>query len=226
MSWKSRVTDRAAYINELRSYLTKLSEGERADILRDQEEFFREAVLSGRTEADVIGSLGDPKQLAKSLIAESAVAASESAFRLGSPTDQTAGRAVGSESVESQPSTSLRTQVNATLRAFVAIITLAPFNLIFVLGPFIGLMACLFSAWLVGGVILLCGLLAIFFITTEMTGIGASVWAHTSSALLGLGLTCFAVSFLALMTFTTSKIAQLTVRYLRWNLELISDRKG
>jgi uncharacterized membrane protein len=207
--------------------LARLPETERADILRDQEEFFREAVISGRTEADVIGSLGEPKQLAKSLIAESAVAASENAFRrdtdVGRPGDAHQGRAA---STVGGSTASLGAQVNATLRAFFAIITLAPFNLIFVLGPFIGLLGCLFAAWAVSGVMLLCGLLAIFFVTTEMTGVGASIWAHVASIFFGLGLTSFSVASLIFMTFLTSKIAQLTVRYLRWNLDLISERKA
>jgi uncharacterized membrane protein len=217
VSWQTRVNNRSTYIAELRSHLARLPETERSDILRDQEEFFREAVLSGRTEADVIGSLGDPKLLARTLIAESAVAAGENAFRRGetAPASACGGAAA-----------SLGTQVNATLRAFFAIITLAPFNLIFVLGPFLGLMGCLFAAWVVGGVLLLCGVIAIFFVTSEMTGVGASIWAHTASVFLGLGITCFSVAFLMVMTFVTSKIAQLTVRYLRWNLDLISERKA
>lgn len=216
MSWNTRVTNRTTYLAELRNHLARLPETERADILRDQEEFFREAVSSGRTEADVIGSLGDPKQLAKTLIAESAVAASENAFRSGTATPA---------ATKDGSTASLRTQVNATLRAFIAIITLAPFNLIFVLGPFLGLMGCLFAAWAVGGVMLLCGLLAMFFVTSEMTGVGASVWAHVSSVFFGLGITSMSVAFLIVMTFVTSKIAQFTVRYLRWNLDLISERK-
>ncbi|CAN5706173.1 hypothetical protein BH10BDE1_BH10BDE1_02800 [soil metagenome] len=229
MSWATRVTNRATYISELRNLLARLPETERSDILRDQEEFFREAILSGRTEADVIGSLGDPKQLAKTLIAESAVAASENAFRRRGVTQGSVAAGADESAAPSATAgsaASFGTQVNATLRAFVAIITLAPFNLIFVLGPFLGLMACLFAAWAVGGVMLLCGLLAIFFVTSEMTGVGASIWAHASSVFFGLGVTCFSVAFLAMMTLATSKIAQLTVRYLRWNLDLISQRKA
>lgn len=223
MSWNSKITSRAEYITELKNHLARLPEEERADILRDQEEFFREAVLSGRTEADVIGSLGEPKQLAKTLIAESRVAASENAFGV-TGTPPASGEIAGSNNKDMKPA-SITTQVNAMLRAFIAIIALAPFNLIFVLGPFIALMAFLFGAWCMGGVSLMFGIGSIFLVASELTGIGASAWAHLSSVLLGISVTMFSLAFLGMMTVVTSWIAQGTVRYLRWNLDLIAERK-
>lgn len=221
MSWVSRITKRSEYIEELRHHLARLPETERSDILRDQEEFFREAVLSGRTEADVIGSLGEPKLLAKTLIAESRLTASENAF----------GRPTGSEGpgattpLQALRPASFSTQMNATLRAFLAIIALAPFNLIFVLGPFIALMGCLFGGWIFGGAFLLAGLAGIVMVFSELVGLGASTWAHVSAISLGLATTMFSIAFLVMMTFITSWIAQVSVRYLRWNLDLIAERK-
>lgn len=208
MSWNTKITNRAEYLAELKNHLARLPADECEDILRDQEEFFREAVLSGRTELDVIGSLGEPKQLAKTLIAESRVAASENAL-----------------GVQDAKPASLPKQVNAMLRAFIAIIALAPFNLIFVLGPFIALLVCLFTAWCLGGVSLLFGLGSIVMVASELTGLGASVWAHVSSVFLGLSVTMFSLAFLGMLAVVTSWIAQGTVRYLRWNLDLIAERK-
>ena len=225
MSWLSKITNRSEYLNELAIHLSRLPESERADILRDQDEFFREAVLSGRTEADVIGSLGEPKQLAKTLIAESRVAASESAFRI-SPEAENFSRSAGqlNTSTAMKPA-SLPTQVSSMLRAFIAIIALAPFNLIFVLGPFLALMGCLFAAWAIGSAGLVAGIGSIFFVLKELTGSGASVWAHVSAICLSLGVTMFCLAFLGMMSVVTSWIAQGTVRYLRWNLDLIAERK-
>jgi uncharacterized membrane protein len=213
VTWVSRINNRESYLSELRTHLANLPETERTDIIRDQDEFFREAVLSGRTEADVIGSLGDPKVLAKTLIAESRLTASENA---------TATTSV--DGVRVNPA-SLSTQISATARAFIAILTLAPFNLIFVLGPFIALMACLFAAWVTGGAMLIAGLGAIVMVATELKGIGASTWAQISSVFLGLGITICSIAFLGLMTLATSWIAQLSVRYMRWNLDMIVERK-
>ncbi len=213
MTWASKINNRESYLTELRSHLASLPETERADIVRDQDEFFREALMSGRTEADVIGSLGDPKALAKTLIAESRLTASE-----------TATATTSSHGTPLKPAP-LSTQIGATARAFIAILTLAPFNLIFVLGPFIALMACLFAAWVSGGALLIAGLASIVMVGTELTGLGASPWAQVSSVFLGLGITMCSIAFLGLMILTTSWIAQLSVRYMRWNLDMIVERK-
>ena len=222
MSWVSKITNRSEYLNELAIHLSRLPESERKDILRDQDEFFREAVLSGRTEADVIGSLGEPKQLAKTLIAESRVTASENAFATSHPGP--GGDNENAPNASMQPA-SLPTQISAMLRAFIAIVALAPFNLIFVLGPFLALMGCLFAAWAIGSAGLVAGIGSIFFVGSNLTGVGASVWAHVSSVCLGLSVTMFSLAFLGMMAVVTSWIAQGTVRYLRWNLDLIAERK-
>ena len=225
MSWLSKISNRSEYLNELAIHLSRLPESERSDILRDQDEFFREAVLSGRTEADVIGSLGEPRQLAKTLIAESRVAASESAFRVSSDPGKAMGHANENDSPAALKPASLPTQVSSMLRAFIAIIALAPFNLIFVLGPFLALMGCLFAAWAIGSAGLVAGIGSIFFILKELTGAGASIWAHISAICLAMGVTMFCLAFLGMMSVVTSWIAQGTVRYLRWNLDLIAERK-
>ncbi len=214
------IRNQSTYLTELRQHLSRLPEAEREDILRDQEEFFREALLSGRTEADVIGSLGDPKQLAKTLIAESRISASENALGV------TLASGATNEGSAPLPNASFTAQMNATLRAFLAILTLAPFNLIFVLGPFIGVMACLFAGWAAGGALLITGFASLVFVLSELVGLGpASGWAHVSSATLGLGIVFCSIAFLGVMVLVTSWVAQASVRYLRWNLDLIVARK-
>ncbi|MDZ4081856.1 MAG: DUF1700 domain-containing protein [Bdellovibrionales bacterium] len=195
------MSSKTEFLQILGQHLARLPESERADILRDQEEFFRDALASGRTEADVIGSLGDPKQLAKTLIAEAKLTGAETSSN-----------------------SSLRTQMGTTMRAVIAIVTLAPFNLIFVLGPFLGLLGCLVAGWAVGASFLIAGGAAVFFLVTELVPLSASTFAHIASFLLSLGVVMFSFSFLALMAWVSSWVASLTVRYLRWNLDLIQAR--
>ena len=195
------MSSKTEFLQILGQHLARLPESERADILRDQEEFFRDALASGRTEADVIGSLGDPKQLAKTLIAEAKLTGAETSSN-----------------------SSLRTQMGTTMRAVIAIVTLAPFNLIFVLGPFLGLLGCLVAGWAVGASFLIAGGAAVFFLVTELVPLSASTYAHIASFLLSLGVVMFSFSFLALMAWVSSWVASLTVRYLRWNLDLIQAR--
>lgn len=195
------MSSKTEFLQILGQHLARLPESERADILRDQEEFFRDAVASGRTEADVIGSLGDPKQLAKTLIAEAKLTGAET-----------------------NSNSSLRNQMGTTMRAVIAIVTLAPFNLIFVLGPFLGLLGCLLAGWAVGASFLIAGGVAVFFLVTELMALSASTFAHVASFLLSIGVVMFSFSFLALMAWVSSWVASLTVRYLRWNLDLIQAR--
>lgn len=195
------MSSKSEFLQILGQHLARLPESERADILRDQEEFFRDALASGRTEADVIGSLGDPKQLAKTLIAEAKLTGAETSSN-----------------------SSLRTQMGATMRAVIAIVTLAPFNLIFVLGPFLGLLGCLVAGWAVGASFLIAGGAAVFFLVTELMQLSASTFAHVASFLFSIGVVMFSFSFLALMAWVSGWVATLTVRYLRWNLDLIQAR--
>jgi uncharacterized membrane protein len=206
------VSSKNEYLQILGQHLARLPESERADILRDQEEYFREALANGRTEADVIGSLGDPKHLAKALIAEAKLSGAETSFNTASTPNSDSSNA------------SLRNQMGATMRAVIAIVTLAPFNLIFVLGPFLGLLGCLVAGWAVGASFLIAGGAAVFFLVTELMPLGASTIAHIASFLLSAGVVMFSFSFLALMAWVSSWVARLTVRYLRWNLDLIQAR--
>lgn len=56
---------RHEFLAELASALQRIPEGERQDILRDYEEYFSDAQLAGRTDAEVIATLGQPAHIAK-----------------------------------------------------------------------------------------------------------------------------------------------------------------
>lgn len=57
------------FLKELSSYLRKLPEEERQDILLDYEEHFQFGLEEGKTESEIIQSLGSPKVIAKELLA-------------------------------------------------------------------------------------------------------------------------------------------------------------
>ncbi|MDX9731001.1 MAG: DUF1700 domain-containing protein [Bdellovibrionales bacterium] len=220
MPWAKKISTQSEYLSELKTHLAKLSEAERNDILRDQEEFFREALASGRSELDVIGSLGDPRQLAKTLIAESRLAASEEFFTNRSPL-------LASPDTKDDPAgeTSLRQQLGSIGRAFFAVLALAPFNLIFVLGPFLALVGVIMAGWIVAASFFFASLALLFWLPTNVFTLDGSIWAHVASTLLVLASIAFTASSIFLMTLFTSWIAQLSLRYLRWNLQFITDRK-
>ncbi|MEB2640457.1 DUF1700 domain-containing protein [Bacillus sp. DAG6] len=110
------------FLKELLSYLRKLPEEERQDILLDYEEHFQFGLEEGKTESEIIQGLGSPKVIAKELLAM---------YRF--------------DKMKKNPSTS-----NVT-RAVMAAIGLSLFNFIIVLGPLVAIVAFIFSFW-IGGI--------------------------------------------------------------------------
>lgn len=61
--------NREEYLELLKDYLLKVfSKDETNDILRDYEEYFVDAILEGKSENEIIMSLGSPKKIVKDLI--------------------------------------------------------------------------------------------------------------------------------------------------------------
>ena len=60
------------FLEILRDYLKKgFSEDEVIDILRDYEEYFIDGAIEGKSEIEIISSLGSPKEIANELLSES-----------------------------------------------------------------------------------------------------------------------------------------------------------
>ncbi len=58
------------FLNELYSYLGSLSNSEKADIMRDFDEHFREGASAGKTEEQICFELGSPLECAKQYVGE------------------------------------------------------------------------------------------------------------------------------------------------------------
>ena len=187
------------YLNALRTHLSPLPEEEINDILRDQEEYIRDAVSAGRGESDVIQGLGDPKAFAHSL---------------------TAGRKIES----AEKSKSLTMKISGTWSAAVAILALAPLNLIFVLGPFLILLAMVVGGWAsaIGLFIASLGSFLVFFL--EMIFISVGFWVQLSTFFFLLGCLGLTVLSLVAMYKLTLWFVLGTLAYLKWNLKFIQAR--
>lgn len=109
------------FMSSLSHYLKPLSHVEREDILQDFKEHFINGLADGKTEKDISASLGSPEQIAKDMLAN---------YHL-------------------EKATKTATTGNV-FRAVWAAIGLSFFNLIIVLGPFIALVAIIFSGWVSG----------------------------------------------------------------------------
>ncbi|EMT52821.1 MULTISPECIES: DUF1700 domain-containing protein [Brevibacillus] len=117
---------RREFMDELDGLLRELPDKDRLDILADYTEHFLIGVDRGKSEQEIADSLGSPKVLAREILA---------GYRI--------------HQAQSNASISNMT------RAVLATVSLGFFNLVFVLGPFVGLIAVLIGLFAVALALLL-----------------------------------------------------------------------
>ena len=192
-------TTKTEYLSALRAHLSPLPASEVDDILRDQEEFLRDAVAAGRSEEEAIRGLGDPRAFAQSLTA-------------------------GYKLEQAATAPSMKLKITGAFSAIFAILALAPLNLLFVLGPFLVALFLLFGGWMAAGGLLIAAVVSFFVFFFELIFIAAGFWAHVSAFFFLLG--CVGATLLALLAM--AKISQWfvlgTIAYLKWNLKFIQAR--
>ncbi|USG64154.1 DUF1700 domain-containing protein [Brevibacillus ruminantium] len=108
--------NRREFIDELNALLRDLPDKERLDIVADYTEHFLIGVERGKSEEEIAESLGSPKALAREILAGYRIHQAQSNASVGNIT-----------------------------RAVLATVSLGFFNLVFVLGPFIGMIGALFA---------------------------------------------------------------------------------
>ena len=186
------------FLDNLSKYLRGIPGEDEKDIISDFDEHFEMGKKEGRTEEDLAKSLGDPKALANQLRANIIVAQAEKET----------------------------TAVNIT-RAVFATLGLGFFNLIFVLGPFIGvlgILAGLFAAAIgitAGGIT---GLLGTIFsplfpeyfnlIVNPAVGIFASI-----------GATSFGILFFIGDIYLTRGFFRLFIKYIKFNARIVTGKE-
>lgn len=109
------------FLDTLNTSLKPLSPSERADILRDYEEYFNVGFQEGKSESEISEELGSPYKIAKELLA--------------------------TYHIEKED---YRAPADYTLRFVLATIGMGFFNLIIVLGPLMALVGIVFAGWVVG----------------------------------------------------------------------------
>src|SRR5258708_1960548 len=102
------------FIQDLRDGLRGIPETEKKDILSDYEEHFRAGREQGKTEEHIAASLGNAKTIAKQFRAGYSIKQAEADFSAGN-----------------------------IVRAVLAAVSLGFFNIVFVIGPFAGLVGIL-----------------------------------------------------------------------------------
>jgi uncharacterized membrane protein len=187
------------YLSELEKELANLSYVERADIMRDMEEYFREGELHGRTEDEIIKQLGSPKKLAETLRAEAKVK-------------------------KIQEASSVTQKFGAVLAALIAILLLTPFNLIFVLFPLLFITLLLIVGWPI--VIILAITLPIIWIFDIFLSffVGFNIFALLALLFFAIGWCGLVVTVLVGFSFLTILYFKGIAALFMWNINFIKNR--
>jgi uncharacterized membrane protein len=186
------------YINQLRRQLSALPKAEVDDIIRDQEEFIRDAVASGRSEETVVQGLGDPKTLGQSLVAQ---------FRIE----------------HAQVSDKFLPKARNTWHAVIAFMALAPLNIFIILVPFSMGLSMLAGFWFVEFVCLFAVGVAYNFFFKQMVDVAAGTSVHLSSFFLITGTGAALIALAIVLGWLSKQFLSQTLRYLNWNLKLMNQ---
>lgn len=185
--------NRKDYINKLSMYLQGLPSSEIQDILSDYEEHFDIGISKGKTEEEISKELGDPREVAEGYRTSYRNIQRDNVDRDYSPYDNS--------------------------RKILIILMLIAFNLIIVLGPYIALVGILLSFYGIAiglmfvGVVILFGLPFSFFIPIPAPH-------PLTSISFGIGLGGLGLLIIILSVYLTKLLYQLTVKYIKWNIEL------
>ncbi len=189
------------FLSKLRDELRGLDPVDIEDILRDQEEFIRDAMSAGRTEEDVVRSLGEPKAFADALKLEYKV----NRINNSSSTWESYREVLGSIGI---------------------LIALAPVNIILFFGPVIAVLGFLFSWILTSGGIVIAGasFLLIQFIVALIVGF---TFLQTATLFFAsVGVIALGLCGVALFIIFTQLFMKLFTTYIKWNIELINGRRS
>lgn len=185
---------RIEFIEQLRNSLKGFSEEEIEDILYDYEEHFDIGLSKGKTEEEIAKELGNPKNIAKAYRASATVTAAEN-----NPSPRN------------------------LFKAILAAMALGFFNLVIVLGPFIAIVGLLFALYaisvgfIIGGVGSFFGTIAAPFLPYRI-----NVGMHPITSIsFGIGLTALGVLIMIGSFYLTKLLYQGTIKYLRWNIDII-----
>lgn len=182
------------FISILRQELTGIPDYEIEDIIYDYEEHFNIGIHKGKSEETIARELGNPKNIAKSYKASIKI----------------------TEAEKNPTATNL-------FKAILAAMALGFFNLIVVLAPFIVIVALLFSLYavsvgfIIGGIGSFFGTIAAPFFPHKIH-IGINPIASIS---FGIGLAALGVLIMLACIYLTKLLYNGTIRYLKWNLDII-----
>jgi len=185
------------FINELKKNLKKLSKEDRDEIIEDYKEHFEIGKEEKRKESEIAKSLGNPKQLAKQVNANFLIKQAENKKSFAN---------IG--------------------RAIFATLGLGFFNLVFVLGIFLGLVGILIGLYAITLGLIVAGLASIIapFIApfSQYISIGTSPFAVI---FLGIGFIALGVLTFIGNWYVTKGFYYIIIKYLKMNISIIKGEQ-
>lgn len=185
------------FLNALNYYLSGFKKEERDEILYDYEEHFRIGMENGKTEEELIKELGNPKDIANQ-------------YR-----NSTEGEV---NDIKGNSSRSIGGSI-------LILIALALFNLIFIIGPYLGIVGALIGMC-VGAIVVAISGVAVAFCTILRPMFPANVnipkgIPDISVIFVGIGTTALGILFCIGMFYLIKFFIKLTVKYVKWNIKTI-----
>jgi uncharacterized membrane protein len=172
-----------------------LPEDELEDIISDYSEHFRMGKANGRTDEELWRSLGSPDDIARELKAMHLVKKAESMKSCGN-----------------------------IFHAVIATVGLGLFNLVFVLAPFLLILAMLFVIALLGALFTIFGPAAFVYSVLQLAGIPAfAIWLNPVAGLfISIGITTTGLLFIIGDYYLTRLLYRIGIKYLKWNIGVIT----
>lgn len=186
--------NRDDYLRQLRHNLYGLSEAEINDIILDYEEHFQIGLSKGKSEEEISSELGNPKDIAKNYINQSSQVFREEA----------------------------KTVIhNDGARRLLLIVLLGLFNLIIVIGPYIGAIGILLGIFGLGVGLFFAGIGILFGV--PFLAIGSIGQLHILTVIgFCIGFIGLGILIVLLGVYLSKWLYYLTVRYIKWTIDVIN----
>lgn len=182
------------FINKLSNALGNMTYEEKNDILYDYEEHFRIAIEKGKTEEEAAENLGNPEAIAKYYRANAAINKAES-----------------------------NKSVKHITGAVFSVLGLGFINLVFILGPYLGIVGVLLGLFgasvgvVVAGIV---GIIAAIF-APVLPGIISMPVNQGAVIFATVGVECFGILMFIGCCYLAKLLYTVTIKYLKFNLSII-----
>ncbi len=192
---------REQFLSDLKRALGRMSEQEKREILYDYEEHFRVGIAEGKPEQDIARALGNPRMLGKSYAIDALLE----------------DRADGE-----------RPSAGAVVRAVFASIGLTFVNVIFVLGPWLGLVGGMIGLWAAAVSLPISGVAAALSPLAVLAAPGYVSLGGLNPALVifaGLGVAGLGLLAVLGMWKLSQLFVQMTAAWVRFNVRAVTRRR-